>query len=275
MSEPGKVLYHANVLDNGFIRVIDQMGNDDAIIQAARVSYGTGTKTVSEDRGLIRYLMRHQHTTPFEMCEIKFHVKLPLFVARQWVRHRTASINEYSARYSVLDKEFYVPALKDIKPQSTTNKQGGDGKFNINEEVEIQNTIMGSGLKQYDVYQELLGKDLARETARMVLPTNIYTQWYWKVDLHNLFHFLKLRADPHAQKEIRVYAQEICFYLRTWVPIAYEAFVDYQLEAKTFSRMEMEVLRNALGSGFDIDSVHNNLSAREEKEFFSKIYPTD
>ena len=270
-SEDHKILFHQDILDKGFIRVVDQMGNDSAIVQAARVSYGIGTKNVSEDRGLIRYLMRHHHTTPFEMCEIKFHVKLPIFVARQWIRHRTASVNEYSARYSILDNEFYTPAVDNFQLQSTDNKQGRGKDFSFSEATELKSMIETSNNWQYALYEELLEKDLARETARMVLPTNIYTQWYWKVNLHNLFHFLQLRADPHAQMEIRVYAEAICNYVETWVPVAYEAFYDYRLNARTFSRMELDILTKYLIQGFK-DADLETLSKREKEEFLKKIY---
>ncbi len=198
------------VLNHGFVRLVDYMGGDESIVQAARVSYGKGTKSVSEDRTLIRYLMRHQHTTPFEMVEFKFHVKLPIFVARQWIRHRTANVNEYSGRYSIMPEEFYVPEETAIKYQSQSNKQGRD-----NEEVppEIRKRVLEILLKEqksaFDGYQEMLDYNIARELARINLPLSLYTQWYWKIDLHNLFHFLKLRMDKNAQFEIRVYAEKM------------------------------------------------------------------
>ena len=207
-------LYRAHpVLDHGFIRVIDYMGDDGAIVQAARVSYGAGTKHVQNDEGLIRYLMRHWHSTPFEMCEIKLHVKLPVFVARQWIRHRTANVNEYSARYSILDREFYIPAPEHLAAQSVVNNQGRGETLTGDESARVLEMLKSDANRAYDNYEAMLSTDgqqgLARELARMNLPTNIYTQWYWKVDLHNLFHFLRLRADPHAQYEIRVYAEAI------------------------------------------------------------------
>ncbi|WP_309666208.1 FAD-dependent thymidylate synthase, partial [Tabrizicola sp.] len=207
-------LYHAHpVLDHGFIRVIDYMGDDAAIVQAARVSYGAGTKHVQNDEGLIRYLMRHWHSTPFEMCEVKLHVKLPVFVARQWIRHRTANVNEYSARYSILDREFYIPAPEHLAAQSTVNNQGRGEVLTGEESARVLDLLKSDANRAYDHYEAMLSQDgqqgLARELARMNLPANIYTQWYWKVDLHNLFHFLRLRADPHAQYEIRVYAEAI------------------------------------------------------------------
>ena len=206
------------VLDHGFVRLIDYMGDDNAVVQAARVSYGSGTKQVREDRGLIRYLMRHRHTTPFEMCEIKFHIKLPIFVARQWVRHRTANINEYSARYSYLDKEFYIPQPQHLATQSSTNRQGRGAVLEGHEAARVLNLLQEDANRAHDHFVEMMNEDengevlrqdrhgLARELARMNLSLNFYTQWYWKVNLHNLMHFLALRADPHAQYEIRAYA---------------------------------------------------------------------
>ena len=212
------------VLDHGLIRVVDYMGDDRAITQAARVSYGAGTKHVSSDEGLIRYLMRHWHSTPFEMCEIKLHVKLPVFVARQWIRHRTANVNEYSARYSILDREFYIPAPEHLAAQSKQNNQGRGETLQGEEAARVLDILKGDSARAYDHYEAMLSQDgqagLARELARMNLPANVYTQWYWKVDLHNLFHFLRLRADPHAQYEIRVYADAICEVVKDWVPMA-------------------------------------------------------
>ncbi|MGB5559313.1 MAG: FAD-dependent thymidylate synthase, partial [Paracoccaceae bacterium] len=221
-------LYKAHeVLDHGFVRVIDYMGDDAAITQAARVSYGKGTKSVQNDEGLIRYLMRHWHSTPFEMCEVKLHVKLPVFVARQWIRHRTANVNEYSARYSILDREFYMPAPDQLAAQSTINAQGRGDLLTPAESARVLDILKSDAAQCYDHYQEMISEDgkqgLARELARMNLPANIYTQWYWKVDLHNLFHFLRLRADTHAQYEIRVYAELMCQIVRDWVPLAYGA----------------------------------------------------
>jgi thymidylate synthase (FAD) len=221
-------LYRAHpVLDHGLIRVIDYMGDDAAICQAARVSYGRGTKAVSDDRGLIRYLMRHWHSTPFEMCEVKFHVKLPIFVARQWIRHRTANVNEYSARYSVMDREFYIPAPEQLAAQSTVNNQGRGQVLEGAEAARVLELLREDAMRAYDHYEDMLTPDaeagklgLARELARMNLPANVYTQWYWKIDLHNLFHFLRLRADVHAQYEIRVYAQIMCDIVKDWVPQA-------------------------------------------------------
>lgn len=221
------------VLDHGFVRVIDYMGDDAAICQAARVSYGKGTKSVQNDEGLIRYLMRHWHSTPFEMCEIKLHVKLPVFVARQWIRHRTANVNEYSARYSILDREFYIPAEDALAAQSVVNNQGRGAALSGEEAERVLRYLRDDASRCYDHYEEMISDEgqqgLARELARMNLPANIYTQWYWKVDLHNLLHFLRLRADSHAQYEIRVYAEEMCKIVSDWVPFAYSAFEDYRM----------------------------------------------
>ena len=212
------------VLDHGFIRVIDYMGDDAAIVQAARVSYGKGTKTVNEDAGLINYLMRHKHTTPFEMCEIKLHVKLPIFVARQWIRHRTGSFNEYSARYSIMDNEFYTPSNENLGLQSASNKQGTEGRLDKTKaNVAFQNIVSHSDYA-YNLYQRMLAGGISREVSRIVLPINFYSQWYWKVNLKNLLNFLNLRTDPHAQYEIRVYAEEIEKILRQWLPITYDAY---------------------------------------------------
>jgi thymidylate synthase (FAD) len=297
------------VLDPGFIRVVDYMGDDGAIVQAARVSYGRGTKQASDDRGLIRYLMRHRHTTPFEMCEIKLHVKLPIFVARQWIRHRTANVNEYSARYSILDKEFYFPdrdylntrrverrleqALKQGQPdlfstfetkqprhlaaQSKCNRQGRDDVLPPQEADEALEMIKSHSERAYRAYAKLLNEDaegnikdferrgLARELARMVLPTNVYTQWYWKTDLHNLLHFIALRADPHAQYEIRAYAEVLLDIVRRWVPITYDAFVDYQLQGAELSAKALDVVRRKLG-GEPVTQEESGLSPREWRE---------
>jgi len=237
------------VLDHGFVRLIDYMGDEAAIVQAARVSYGKGTEAVSKDRGLLRYLMRHWHTTPFEMCEIKLHVKLPVFVARQWIRHRTASVNEYSARYSIMRSEFHLPSPDELAQQSTTNKQGREGSYDADDCKVIRRGMARAYDSAYTTYADLIDEDdlnLARETAREVLPMSIYTEWYWKVNAHNLLHFLRLRADPHAQKEIRAYADVICRIVEEWMPNVWEAFVDYRMGAHTFSRQEMESLRTYL-----------------------------
>jgi thymidylate synthase (FAD) len=264
-------LYRAHeVLDHGFIRVIDYMGDDAAIVQAARVSYGAGTKHVSNDEGLIRYLMRHWHSTPFEMCEIKLHVKLPVFVARQWIRHRTANVNEYSARYSILDREFYIPAPEHLAAQSTVNNQGRGEVLTGEEAARVLEMLKSDAGRAYDHYQEMLSQDgqqgLARELARMNLPANIYTQWYWKVDLHNLFHFLRLRADAHAQYEIRVYAEAICRVVADWVPIAYGAFQDYRMGGVTLSSKAVDCVRRML-KGEVVTQETSGMSKGEWREF--------
>ncbi len=261
------------VLNHGFIRLVDYMGGDESIVQAARVSYGKGTKTVSEDRTLIRYLMRHQHTTPFEMVEFKFHVKLPIFVARQWIRHRTANVNEYSGRYSIMPEEFYVPDESVIKYQSQTNKQGRDS-----EEVpaEIRKRVLQILLEEqknaFNGYKEMLDYNIARELARINLPLSLYTQWYWKIDLHNLFHFLKLRLDQTAQYEIRMYAEKMAEIVKAVVPIAYEAFEDYVLKSITFSKNELLLLKRFIPSEMDEAELNKfDLSKYEKNEFLQKL----
>ncbi|MBC6441658.1 MAG: FAD-dependent thymidylate synthase [Rhodobacteraceae bacterium] len=256
------------VLDHGFIRVVDRMGNDAAIVQAARVSYGSGTKTPSDDVTLIRYLMRHGHTSPFEMCEVKFHIKLPIFVARQWLRHRTASINEYSARYSEVDNEFYIPEPETLGTQGIHNKQGRSGSDSLDRDVKrgISRKIESLSEDAHKAYERLRATDLARETARVVLPVNVYTRMYWKVNLHNLFHFLKLRMADNAQYEIRQYAKAIGKLVRDWVPVAYQAFEDYQLNSVILSAMEVEVLGKML-RGEKVDKDATGMSKREWKEF--------
>jgi thymidylate synthase (FAD) len=265
------------LLDHGFIRCIDYMGDDAAIVQAARVSYGRGTRRVSEDAGLIRYLMRHRHSTPFEMCEIKFHVKLPMFVARQWIRHRMANVNEYSARYSVLDREFYIPAPAQLAAQSAANRQGRGTVLQGEEAEHVLGLLREDAMRCYDHYAEMLNEDadgviadparqgLARELARMNLTLNTYTQWYWKTDLHNLLNFCALRADAHAQYEIRVYADAILDMVKAWVPAAYAAFRDYRLGAVTFSAQMLAVLKRRL-AGEAVDQASSGLSKREWAE---------
>ena len=269
-------LYNAiPVLDHGFVRVIDYMGDDAAIVQAARVSYGAGTKHVSNDEGLIRYLMRHWHSTPFEMCEVKLHVKLPVFVARQWIRHRTANVNEYSARYSILDREFYIPAPENLAAQSSVNNQGRGEVLQGDEAARVLDLLKSDANLAYDHYEAMLSQaqpdgtpqqGLARELARMNLPANIYTQWYWKVDLHNLLHFLRLRADPHAQYEIRVYAEAICKVVADWVPIAYAAFADYRMGGVSISARAVAVLQRRL-KGEVVGQVESGMSKGEWREF--------
>jgi thymidylate synthase (FAD) len=272
------ILYQAMpVLDHGFVRVIDYMGDDSAVVQAARVSYGKGTKKVTEDRGLIHYLMRHRHSTPFEMCEIKFHVKLPIFVARQWIRHRTANVNEYSARYSILDREFYIPAPEQLAAQSASNRQGRGNVLQGAEAARVLDLLKADSGRAYDDYAWMLNESedgsvvdpdrqgLARELARMNLSLNFYTQWYWKVDLHNFMHFLSLRADAHAQYEIRVYADAMLDVLRRWVPLSAEAFDQHRLNAVTLSKNAMDVIRRRL-RGEDVSEAQSGLGKREWAE---------
>jgi len=268
-------LYTAHpVLDHGFVRVIDYMGDDSAITQAARVSYGRGTKKVSNDAGLIRYLMRHWHSTPFEMCEIKLHVKLPVFVARQWIRHRTANVNEYSARYSILDREFYIPAPENLNAQSVVNNQGRGETLEGDEAARVLDILREDSARAYDHYEDMMSQDgqagLARELARMNLPANVYTQWYWKVDLHNLFHFMRLRADAHAQYEIRVYAETLCKIVADWVPLAYSAFEDYRLGGAQLSAKAVECVRRMV-KGEEVTQESSGMSAGEWREFEAVI----
>ncbi|MBV1797080.1 FAD-dependent thymidylate synthase [Siccirubricoccus sp. G192] len=270
------------VLDHGFLRVIDYMGDDAAVVQAARVSYGRGTRAANEDRGLIRYLMRHRHSTPFEMCEIKYHVKLPIFVARQWIRHRTANINEYSARYSILDREFYIPAPEHLAAQSASNRQGRGEVLAGAEAAHVLDLLRQDATRTYDHYAEMLNEDaegnpldparqgLARELARMNLTLNTYTQWYWKTDLHNLFHFLSLRADAHAQHEIRVYAEAMLQTVQAWVPMAFEAFRDYRMGAVSFSAQMLAVVRRML-AGEAVAQPGSGLSKREWRELMEML----
>ena len=272
------------VLDHGFIRVVDYMGDDNAIVQAARVSYGKGTKQVNQDRGLIHYLMRHWHTTPFEMCEIKFHVKLPMFVARQWIRHRTANVNEYSARYSILDKEFYIPSPEQLSPQSKANHQGRSegAALSAEEQARVLEILKDDAARSYAHYEEMMNSDrdgnmldpnrqgIARELARMNLPINAYTQWYWKTDLHNLFHFLMLRADHHAQYEIRAYADEMLKIVEKWVPFAYEAFEDYRLNATPLSGKSTEIVKKLI-HGTPVSHTESGMSKREWNELMEKL----
>jgi len=261
------------LLDHGFVRVVDYMGDDAAVVQAARVSYGRGTRKTSEDEGLIRYLMRHYHSTPFEMCEIKYHVKLPIFVARQWIRHRTANVNEYSARYSILDKEFYIPAPEHLAAQSADNRQGRGAVLEGEDAARVLAMLRQDAEQTYAHYEEMLDEDgpgLARELARMNLTLNTYTQWYWKTDLHNLFHFLRLRADSHAQYEIRVYAEAMLETVKAWVPLSYAAFADYRLGAVTFSAKMLEVLRRML-AGEAVEQPASGLSKREWTEMLAAL----
>ena len=253
------VLYKPiEVLDHGFIRVIDYMGDDSSIVQSARVSYGKGTKKISNDKGLIKYLMRHRHSTPFEMCEIKFHIKLPIFIARQWIRHRTANVNEYSARYSILDKEFYIPSAENLAAQSAINNQGRGDALTDDEASNVIQILKKDAEQTYSNYETLLNESsegniidesksgIARELARMNLTLNTYTQWYWKIDLNNLLHFLALRADDHAQYEIRVYADAMLDIVKKWVPLTYEAFEDYRIGGTELSAKEVNLMRKLL-----------------------------
>ena len=278
-----KILYQVfPALDHGFIRVVDYMGDDQAIVQAARVSYGKGTSRVSEDRGLIRYLMRHRHSTPFEMCEIKLHVKLPMFIARQWIRHRTASINEYSARYSVLDKEFYIPDEKDLAVQSKSNKQGRGDTLSPKDSEEALFLLKRDAEKSYETYEYLLNENpkgevvddnrdgLSRELARINLTLNTYTQWYWKTNLHNLMNFIFLRADSHAQYEIRVYADIIYKIMESWVPITAEAFKSYRSGSVEFSAEALNVIKLML-AGNKVDQKNSGLSLREWNELLNYL----
>jgi thymidylate synthase (FAD) len=266
-----------SLLDHGFIRVIDYMGDDNAVVQAARVSYGRGTKKVSEDRGLIRYLMRHWHTTPFEMAEIKLHVKLPIFVARQWIRHRTASVNEYSARYSLLDREFYLPDEAQLKAQAVTNRQGRGDHLEPQEARQVLDLLRGDAERTYANYAWMLNEDqdgakadpnrdgLARELARINLTLGTYTQWYWKTNLHNLMNFLRLRADSHAQFEIRVYAEALLDVLARWVPLTHEAFLEHRLGAVTLSASAVQAVRRIL-AGESAEAASRGMPAREWRE---------
>ena len=270
------------VLDHGFVRVVDYMGDDGAVVQAARVSYGKGTRRVSEDQGLIRYLLRHRHTTPFEMCEIKYHVKLPIFVARQWIRHRTANVNEYSARYSILDREFYIPAPEHLAAQSATNRQGRGDVLQGDEAARVLEILRADAAATYAHYEEMLNEradgsvidpsrdGLARELARMNLPLNVYTQWYWKTDLHNLLHFLSLRADPHAQYEIRAYAEALLDTVRRWVPITYKAFEDYTRGGANLSATGLQIVRRML-AGKSVTQEDSGLSKREWRELMAVL----
>jgi thymidylate synthase (FAD) len=270
------------VLDRGFVRVIDYMGDDGAIVQAARVSYGRGTRRISEDRGLINYLMRHRHTTPFEMCEIKYHVKLPIFVARQWIRHRTANVNEYSARYSILDNEFYVPAPEHLAAQAAVNRQGRGEVIEGDAAQRVLDLLRAEAGRAYAGYSELLNEDesgaprdtswpgLARELARMNLSLNFYTQWYWKTDLHNLLHFLSLRADPHAQYEIRAYAEAMLETVLRWVPMAYAAFLEYRMNATLISASGIKIIRSLL-AGETVEQKDSGLSPREWRELMAML----
>jgi thymidylate synthase (FAD) len=270
------------VLDHGFVRVIDYMGDDAAVVQAARVSYGKGTRKVSEDRGLIQYLLRHRHTTPFEMCEIKYHVKLPIFVARQWIRHRTANVNEYSARYSILDREFYLPAPEQLAAQSASNRQGRGDLLQGEEAKRVLDLLREDALRSYDHYEAMLNEradgsvvdegraGLARELARMNLTLGFYTQWYWKTDLHNLLHFLALRADAHAQYEIRAYAEAMIDTVRRWVPLVHEAFTEHVLGGVRLSATAWAAVRRMV-DGETVTEETSGLGKREWRELMAAL----
>jgi thymidylate synthase (FAD) len=271
------------VLDHGFIRVIDYMGDDSAIVQAARVSYGKGTKQTSQDRGLINYLMRHRHTTPFEMCDIKFHIKLPIFIARQWIRHRTASVNEYSARYSILGNEFYLPERENLAAQSKTNRQGRSD-FAVPEDRanKVLSILKADAMNCYDHYVGMMNENeagetidentigITRELARMNLTLNYYTEWYWKINLHNLLHFLALRADSHAQYEIRVYAEKMLDIVKAWVPYAYEAFAEHRIHGASLSKTGLGVVKRMI-AGEDVTQETSGMSKREWEELMSVL----
>ena len=272
------ILYEAiRVLDHGFIRVVDYMGDDSSVVQAARVSYGKGTKKVSTDAGLIKYLMRHWHSTPFEMCEIKYHVKLPIFIARQWIRHRTANVNEYSARYSILDKEFYLPTPEHLAAQSKNNRQGRGDILKGDQAKQVLDLLKKDAEQTYKNYEEMLNErydgsvidekksGLARELARMNLTLNTYTQWYWKTDLLNLMNFLRLRADDHAQYEIRAYATAMLDTLKKWVPTTYEAFMDYRVGGTEVSAKGKSIIQKLI-KGEKISIEDSGLSKREWNE---------
>ena len=272
-----RILYNQiKVLDKGFIRVVDYMGNDSSIVQAARVSYGKGTKKKSLDEGLIRYLLRHKHTTPFEMCEIKLHVKLPIFIARQWIRHRTANVNEYSARYSILEDEFYIPKIANLAEQSSSNKQGRGKKINEDLAAKIIKILKDDSTRCYNNYLWMLNENntqgydetrdsLSRELARINLTLNTYTEWYWKIDLHNFMHFLSLRADHHSQFEIRAYADVLIKILKKWVPITYKAFCSYMLNSAELSQEALQVIKELI-KGKRINKDSTGLTNREWEE---------
>jgi thymidylate synthase (FAD) len=277
-----EILYKPiKVLDHGFVRVIDYMGDDSAVVQAARVSYGRGTKKSLQDKGLINYLMRHRHTTPFEMCDIKFHIKLPIFIARQWIRHRTASVNEYSARYSILSNEFYLPDRENLTPQSSTNKQGRSSEA-LPEDIALRvlSIIKEDSLRCYKNYVAMMNQDeegniidednvgITRELARINLTLNHYTEWYWKINLHNLLHFLALRADSHAQYEIRVYAEVMLDIVKAWVPFVYEAFIEHRKNGANISKTGLEIVRKMV-KGEKVDQESSGVSKREWDELMT------
>lgn len=261
------ILGHAfPILDHGFIRIIDYMGDQSAIAQGARTSYGEGTKAVSTDKGLLRYLFKHRHTSPFELCEIKFHIKLPIFVARQWIRHRVANVNEYSGRYSIMPNEFYLPPPEQVCFQSKSNNQGRGDVIPVETAQAVIDLLADTSKTCFKRYDALVDDDVSRELARIGLTLNSYTEWYWKIDLHNLLHFVRLRMDSHAQWEIRVYAEQIFEFLKLWVPDVVQAFIDYSLEARLLSRMEIDLLQRVM-AGETIVQANSGLSKREWNEF--------
>ena len=277
------ILYEAiPVLDHGFVRVVDYMGDDSSVVQSARVSYGKGTKKISTDSGLIKYLMRHRHSTPFEMCEIKYHVKLPIFVARQWIRHRTANVNEYSARYSILDKEFYLPSKNNLAAQSSSNRQGRGDLINGKQADSILEILKKDAEQTYNNYEVMLNErydgtkinenqqGLARELARMNLTLNTYTQWYWKTDLLNLLNFLSLRSDNHAQYEIRAYADVMIDTLKKWVPVTFESFMDYRIGGMELSAKGKSVIQKMI-KGEPCNFENSKLSKREWNELMQSF----
>ena len=257
------------VLDRGFVKLVDVMGDDASIVQSARVSYGKGTKSVSEDEGLIRYLMRHHHTTPFEMVEFKFHCRMPIFVARQWIRHRTANVNEVSARYSEMPDWFYEPSPELCTTQSAQNRQGGTGE-QVEDAAATAASFVQTQQDAYSQYQDYLGQNMRRELARINLPVSLYTEWYWKIDLHNLFHFLHLRLDSHAQYEIRVFGEAMASLVKARVPLAWKAFEDYRLQGMHLTRLDIEALKSLLQDrSISIDDAIPN--SRERREFKEKL----
>ena len=268
-----EILYKEyKVLDKGFVRLVDYMGSDESVVQAARISYGRGTKSVSQDAALINYLMRHSHTTPFEMCEIKFHIKLPIFVARQWVRHRTANVNEYSARYSVLDHEFYVPEHDQIAKQSEDNAQGRGSSLSYEDAQYVTDLLVNDSNRVYETYNKFLEKGVSREISRVNLTLNYYTEWYWKIDLHNLLHFLKLRSEMNAQYEIRVYAKTMLEIVKKWVPLTYAAFVEYSLESQNFSKSALDVIKKLI-AGEEVVRESTSIGKREWRELRAILKP--
>jgi len=261
------------VLDHGFVRLVDYLGGDARIVQAARVSYGEGTKGLREDRALIDYLLRHAHTSPFEQVVLTFHVKMPIFVARQWLRHRTARLNELSGRYSVMRDEFYVPAPDEVRYQSTANRQGGSGAAVPDELRErVAETLAAGQRLSYAAYEGLLADGVARELARVNLPLSLYTEMYWQIDLHNLFHFLRLRMDWHAQAEIRAYGDVLARCARAVAPLAYEAFEEHVLNGRRLSGSELDLLRGAIdGPRLRAALAASDLRTSRRRELLAKL----